>query len=501
MHNTMAKPSVNEAAIATRRGRESPVTALLRLTENAGLLRTSDGQSYAEVSVRGRSEAMALKSDAFRHWLIEGYYRACRELPSDWAIRRVLGALEAIARFEAGTPSVFVRVGHDGNSAGSGSACYLDLADPGGRAVKFGPDGWSVVDKPPVRFQRPDGYLELPIPTAGGSIDLLRPYVNLSDRDFRLLIVWMAAALRPAGPYPILAIHGHQGTAKSTLARIVRQLIDPRAKPLRGEPRDTRMLMGAAVDGWLLAYDNISVISRSLSDGLCLLATGGALAGHASSASGGRSVTHAQRPIMLSGTDDFVARGDLADRCVFLDLPPITPRRRRCEVEFWEAFHREYPRILGALLDAVVGGLQELPSVRPAELPRMADFAKFAEAVGRKLGWGAGTALADYNANRSDASLDRLEGSPLAAFLLDLSPDCFVNWSGPASDLHEELIALAREKANSDGWPKTPQRLSVELHRIAPQLAIHGLFVHSSRRHRGRVISISRDHKADDLGV
>ena len=147
---------------------------------------------------------------------------------------------------------------------------------------------------------------------------------------------------------------------------------------------------------------------------------------------------------MLSGTDDFVVRSDLADRCVFLNLGPITPRRRRCEVEFWQAFRRDYPRILGALFGAVVGGLQELPSVQPAELPRMADFAKFAEAVGRKLGWPAGTALADYNANRSDASMDRLEDSPLAAFLLDLSPDFFVNWSGTPSELHEELIALAR---------------------------------------------------------
>ncbi|MFI5454554.1 MAG: hypothetical protein ACHRXM_03800, partial [Isosphaerales bacterium] len=51
-----------------------------------------------------------------------------------------------------------------------------------------------------------------------------------------------------------------------------------------------------------------------------------------------------------------------------------------------EAFHQDYPRILGGLLDAVAGGLRELPSVRLTELPRMADFAKFAEAVGRKLG-------------------------------------------------------------------------------------------------------------------
>ena len=110
----MANASAKNAAIASRRERESPVKALLRLTENAGLLRTADGESYAEVSVRGRDETMALRSDAFRDWLIDGYFRECRELPSDWSIRRVLGALEATARFEAGTPSVFVRIGHDG---------------------------------------------------------------------------------------------------------------------------------------------------------------------------------------------------------------------------------------------------------------------------------------------------------------------------------------------------------------------------------------------------
>ena len=136
----------------------------------------------------------------------------------------------------------------------------------------------------------------------------------------------MAAALRPVGPYPILALYGHQGAAKSTLAGIVRQLIDPRAKPLRGEPRNTRELMSAAVNGWLVAYDNIGVIPRSLSDGLCLLATGGAWRATLRPPAASAVVTHAQRPVMLSGTDDFVARGDLADRCVFLDLPPDHPQ-------------------------------------------------------------------------------------------------------------------------------------------------------------------------------
>src|SRR4051812_25014958 len=90
-----------------------PVKRLIGLTATAGLFRSTDGRSYARVSVGGRREIHALESLAFRDWLIDGYFRACRELPSEWAVRRVLAALEATARYEAGTPSVFVRVGHD----------------------------------------------------------------------------------------------------------------------------------------------------------------------------------------------------------------------------------------------------------------------------------------------------------------------------------------------------------------------------------------------------
>ena len=66
---------------------------------------------------------------------------------------------------------------------------------------------------------------------------------------------------------------------------------------------------------------------------------------------------------------------------VFLHLPPIDGSKRRGEGEFWRSFRADYPAILGGLSSAVVGGLRDLASVQMAELPRMADFACFGEAV------------------------------------------------------------------------------------------------------------------------
>jgi len=184
--------------------RESPVEVLLRLASGAGFFRSADGRLFAQVPVGSRHEIFGLKSAAFRDWLIAGYFADRGEIPSPWVIRRVLTALEARARFGKGRPSVFIRVGHDG--AGNASAYYIDLGDPSGQAVHVGPAGWSVVDGPGVPFRRPEGLLALSTPTRDGSVALLRSYVNLSDRDFRLLIAWMAAALRPVGPYPVLAL-------------------------------------------------------------------------------------------------------------------------------------------------------------------------------------------------------------------------------------------------------------------------------------------------------
>ena len=109
---------------------------------------------------------------------------------------------------------------------------YLDLCDEAWRAVEIDSAGWRVIDTPPVRFRRTAGMLPLPKPVTGGSIEDLRPYLNVrSNTDFVLIVAWALAALRDRGPYPVLALFGEHGTAKSTLAKILRALIDPNSAP------------------------------------------------------------------------------------------------------------------------------------------------------------------------------------------------------------------------------------------------------------------------------
>jgi len=204
-------------------------------------------------------------------------------------------------------------------------------------------------------------------------------------------------------------------------------------------------------------------------------------------------IIHAERPVILNGIDEFVRRGDLVDRGLFLDLPSIAPGSRRPEDEFWASFAEVYPRILGGLLDAVAGAMRELPSVKLPELPRMADFARFGEAVGRGLGWPAGTFISAYHDNRRASSAGALEDSVVAVTLLELaSRGDLPEQAKSPTDLLSFLSEMADRKAVSSArWPKTPSTLGNELRRLAPQLRAHGMSVAFSKTHQSRMITIS----------
>jgi Protein of unknown function (DUF2939) len=98
----------------------------------------------------------------------------------------------------------------------------------------------------------------------------------VSENDFVLVVAWLLGALRAGGPYPVLAIAGEQGSAKTVLSKLLRAVIDPSVAPVRALPRDERELFIAASNGHVLAFDNLSGLPPWLSDTLCRLTSGGA---------------------------------------------------------------------------------------------------------------------------------------------------------------------------------------------------------------------------------
>jgi hypothetical protein len=319
----------------------------------------------------------------------------------------------------------------------------------------------------------------------------LRPFINVStESDWILVVEWLIAALRGRGPFPILVLHGEQGSAKSTTARVLRALVDPNTAPLRSEPRDLRDLMIAAANASVVCLDNISRIPPFLSDGLCRLSTGGGHSTRELYTDSDEKLFDAQRPVILNGIEEIAVRGDLLDRALILYLPSIPEEKRRPEKEFWRDFESARPAILGALLTVVSGALRRLPKVRLANMPRLADFAVWATAAEPGLGLPDGTFLGAYAKNVTAANDLALEASPITDSLRKLVAED--GFQGTASDLLKDLTQRTDESTRRQkGWPQNGQGLSNTLRRLAPNLRKCGIEVTFSRgkdRRRRRLI-------------
>lgn len=470
---------------------KNQATILVQLAGDADLFHDAEGSVYASVPVSGHRENYALKGNSFKQWLSRQFWNECGKPPGSQAMHDALVVLTGMGLFDGPERSVWVRLAtHDG-------AFYLDLCDEQWRAVEITATGWRVVENPPVKFIRRKGMLPLPIPVKGGSIDELRRFVNVADDSTWVLIkAFMLGSMHPKNKYPILGVNGEHGSAKTTLCRMIRATIDPNHADLRSAPRDERDLMIAAANGWMVAFDNLSLISGALSDALCRLATGGGFATRALYTDDDEKLFNAARPVIFNGIEELGTRADLIDRVILVVLPAIPPERRKPEHELWTAFETAKPRILGALLTAVSAAMRNLPSVDLATLPRMADFAKWVVAGEQALGIAPGAFLRAYNSNRDMANSMAIEASPIGAAILSLVDGC-EGWSGTSKEL---LRALSSDRhSDQDGrrrhdWPRNPHKLANTLRRLAPNLRKIGVETTfpGHRSNRGRVIVLER---------
>jgi hypothetical protein len=456
--------------------------------DSSDLFVSEDGRPYARVPSGGHYETWPLNSRGFRNWVARRFFQFEAKVPGGQALQDALGVLSGKAQFEGPTLRVHTRLAMlDGR-------IYLDLANDAWEAVEVTAEGWSIVARPPVKFRRPRGLLPIPTPRRGGDIGELRDFVNVPsglETTWRLLAGWLVGALRPVGPYPVLVLHGEQGSAKSTTARLLRSLIDPSAAPLRSVPKDERDLMIAANANWIIALDNVSHLSPAFSDALCRLSSGGGLATRELYRDEDEVIFQAQRPVIVNGIEEIATREDLLDRAIILYLPPIPPGGRRLESELWAEFERTRPRILGALLDALVAGLRNLPSTYLSHLPRMADFAVWVSAVESALGWPAESFLKAYDKSREAANDLVLESSLFAHPLLELVAQRGT-LEATASELLRELSGRVDEgTARQRSWPSNGRALSGALRRLAATLRNLGLRVEFlPRRGRARLIRL-----------
>lgn len=442
-------------------------SALIRLAKDkCTLFHDADNEPHATFVRDGHRECWALNSKGFSEWLSHTAYRESGIAPAENTLATALSTLAGAAKFDGPELPVAVRV------AKHGGDFYVDLCDAQWQAVRINASSWKIVESPPIYFVRASAMRALPMPVSGGTIKELWKYVNVEPTDQLILLAWMIECFRSDTPYPVLAMCGESGSAKSCSQKIIRAMIDPNRAPLRAKPKSVEDLCVSAKVSHITALENISHLDGNYQDVLCSIATGAGVAGRTLYTNMEETVFELKRPIMINGIPFFVTQADLMDRAIVISPPTIAQRCTESELE--AEFEKQKPQIFGALLTLFSGALKILPSVKISsnDLPRMADFGCLGESLYRSLGHAPGDFLNAYLSKRQQGIRQTIECNPVACALtawLLLNPAGF---QGTVKNLHAQLV---RVQTGSGGqWPKTLHAFGDALRRAAPALRTLG---------------------------
>jgi len=443
-----------------------------------------DGALYA-LPVDGPPVVRLLRGGrrSLRAELAAAYAQRSGKAPSATALSDVMLVLEG--RCDAGpVRPLHLRV------APHGDGVRLDLGRSDGMAVDVGPDGWAIGEPHdgPL-FRRTDLTGELPIPERGGSLEDLRGLLNVTARDWPLLIGWLVAAYDPRIPRPALLLTGEQGTGKTTTARYLVELLDPGPAPLRSAPRDEHGWAVSASASWVVGVDNLSTIQPWLSDAMCRAVTGDGVLTRRLYTDSDIAVLSFRRALLLTSIDLGALRGDLADRLLTVELERIPAAARRTDGELRRAFEEAHPRILGALLDLLAQVLAALPEARAAltERPRMADFAEVLAALDLVTGENTTTAYIEAGTR---LAADVVEGDPVAAAVRALM-SVRQEWKGSAAELLD-LLEQDDDHRRPRDWPASARALAGRLLRSAPALRAVGVAVEQGKSNGARWYRLER---------
>ena len=344
-----------------RSKRKSQATKLVALARqgDTDLFHDEAGKPYITFPNGTHQETWSLTSTPLRDWLSARYYATYNTAPGSQALKDALNTLSGIARFKGERrPSTSVLPATRATSISTSATQAWEV-------VQITAAGWEVIAAAdaPIRFRRPAGLLPLPPRSAAVALSAFRNLINVKDEaglhPHHRPGCW--ARCGPMGHTRSSVWPGSRARRRQRSRRMLRSLIDPNTLLLRAEPKDEGDLLIAAQQrsGGRLRQPLPSV-PNWLSDALCRLASGGGLVKRKLYTDAEEVLLDAQRPVLLTGIEAVLTRGDAIDRRRLVELAKIADTERRTEEEIEAEFEKIRPGVLGVSLNAASTALRQL---------------------------------------------------------------------------------------------------------------------------------------------
>ncbi len=450
---------------------ERKVRKLIELVDASDIkfFRSDTGELCASVMVGVHREIFPVKSEKFRNWLGGFYYYNTNSFLADSIKKQVVSNLSDREMFASKSETVKLST----RIADTDGAIWYDLTNNERQAILITTDGWDICDEPPLVFDHFVHQAPQVTPIRGGDVNKILKYINIKEYKV-LFLCWLVSCFVPNIPHVIPVIFGEKGAAKSTACAFLKKIIDPSAMETLSLPSDEKSRNIIFRQHWFAAFDNVSEISKKMSDALCRAVTGNGTQVRKLFTDSDDVVFNFQRCIAINGVNNVATRSDLLDRSILFELQRVPDAERRERVEMQKEFEADRPAILGGIFDILAKALEAYPSLKPSKLLRMADFTRWGYVIGEALGGMGDVFIQEYDKNYQIQNIESLNADTVGTLTVEFMRTHH-DWEGSPSKFLDELKKIAPEYSISKGLPSTPNHLTRSLNEIKSNLESVGI--------------------------
>jgi len=478
---------------------DSSAVMLLECLRNAADLTfflDENGALMAAVNKGDYHDHMQVESESFKEEARRRFINRFRKIITKDPLRNVLSNIKST--FPANslpTKNTFLRI------AEYEGVVYYDLGTQKWETVKITKDGWEIANEAPVIFKRfPHMQPQvMPIKAPVESVKKILPFINVHIEELQILIlVWLVSLFIPDISYPVLVLQGDHGSAKTSICKFLKSIVDPSMMEVLSIADKTVEIVQCLSHYHCIVLDNLSGISKTESDILCKAVTGEGFTKRELYSNDNDIFYRYKRALMLNSIGCVVTRPDLLDRSILIQCERFKSGSIKTEKNLLCESKNAKPEILGAIFSTIAKVLEIFPSMQFEEsLPRMADFYCYGCAIAEVLNIGRDKFRNAYLANIASHSRTAIAEDPVAMAVVRFMETRPI-WEGTATLLLNDLDPTARELGidlRMKEWPKTPQKLANQLNIIKVNLSALGIKVDTgSWKGNEKIIKIYNDN-------
>jgi hypothetical protein len=304
----------------------------------------------------------------------------------------------------------------------------------------------------------------------------------------------MAQPKVESSKFPILVLSGSQGTGKTVMSKLLLKFADPGSIGVRTFPGNRKELAIACQSSHVLAYDNLRFLPSKMADALCIAATGGTITVRQLYTDADVMAISLHAAVILNGLHPFINQSDLAQRCVTIELQPISKAMRKADSEFQLQLQDDFADIYFGLLGLISKIFAVLPGVKLKEAERMAEFSKWLAAMEVVQEVAEGTYQKYYSDQVVEGQLDALQDNVFGSELLAFAKRQVGTWVGTPTQLYRALSERPTLDAQRlSDWPDNPIAMSKRLVPLIASLEAQGIKLQLKRGKERQIIITNLD--------